>query len=687
MPSIVEPDGVLVDLATRHGLIGSLATATADPVVRAIGARNQARQRVMGQHLDRILTSLDVSGIPTAVVKGPAVSARYRDPLLRPFSDLDLLVRASDVERALAVLERDEAVPNIPPKRPKADKRDVTLIDRSGARFNVDLHWDLFDYSQFRGSASGAVEAAWDEATRVTDSSLGPRWDLPEWATWTFLAAHAMLDHRFRLILFRDLLELAGDGDTDWGTLARQAERWGLRSTTYLSCWLAAQLLGAAIPASFLDEVRPDSSVVRYLERSLPRLDVVRFDGHSVHPVNLAAVLLNDSPRQRFALAARAPVAFPAWRRRVGAEFDAGHGSPRHPRVLVVASTDRRRGAEVVSERLRDGLAARGWPIEAVSLTRSGDATTAAIEPLTELGPGEAGRFSREILVVLRRKVREFRPDVILANGGATLRYGVAAAVGSGAKVAYVGIGEPEYWFRSGWSRRANRALLRRTHRVFAVSETTRRQLVELEPRLETISAVAYTPIPDVWFTLPRADHTGPLRVVMVGSLSAEKDPLLGLRSVARSGDALLRLVGSGPLADDLRSEALALGMGDRLEMVGQVDDVTPHLAWADVLLLTSTTEGLPGAVIEAAAAGVAVITVDVGGVAEVVVDGESGFVVGERTTEAIGGALAILENDRDRCVEMGARGREHVRSRFSLGQVLTQYEALFEEAAHGPRR
>jgi hypothetical protein len=131
----------------------------------------------------------------------------------------------------------------------------------------------------------------------------------------SFLATHAILDHRFRLILFRDFLEMA-NGDVPWDDVITTAGRFGLRSTSYISLMMAAGALGADIPEAVLASLRPSSASVRYLEYGLPRTDFVRFDGYQTHPVNFASVLLNDSLWGRLALAARAPFAFRGWSER-----------------------------------------------------------------------------------------------------------------------------------------------------------------------------------------------------------------------------------------------------------------------------------------------------------------------------------------------------------------------------------
>ncbi len=660
----------LIELAQRHGLIGILAEQTDSSLIRAIHARETARAGVLSRHLHRILERFSDAGLRVAVIKGPAVALRYRSPSHRGFSDLDLLVETSQLESALGLLSDDEAVMGLPPKRPKADKRDIVLEDASGVRFNLDLHWDLFSYKQFMGVAEGATEAAWKEAKATPDSPLGPLWEIPDSFLIPFLAAHSVLDHRFRLILFRDFVELAGPR-LDWSAVESVAAVWGLRSTTYLGLWIGADAVGAGIPPEFLAALRPRSGALTYIERSLPRVDLARFDGHRPHPVNLAAVTLHDSFWRRTALMARAPAAFPGWRRRVASD----RTDRPAPRVLIAVSTDRRRGAEVFTERLRDGLCARGFVAEAVSLSRANEGPRVDIEALDDRSADEMTRFDWGVARSLRARIRWFRPDLLIANGGATLRYGVVAGTGTTSRLVYIGIGEPEYWIRSRLSRWANRMMLRRAHLVLAVSDRTRDQLLELEPRLDGRVHATYTGIPETLFRLTPQPPDGPLHIIMMGSLSGEKDPMRALDAAASIEDAILRFVGDGPLASDLAIAAERLGITDRVEFAGSVTDVTNHLQWAHVLILTSRSEGLPGAILEAGAAGIPTVTVDIGGVREAVIDGLGGYVVGDQ--QGLIRALRRLNGDREALKQMGQNARAHVAEHFALDDVVDNYARL----------
>lgn len=349
-------------------------------------------------------------------------------------------------------------------------------------------------------------------------------------------------------------------------------------------------------------------------------------------------------------------------------------------RVLIVTATDRRRGAEVFTERLGEGLTGHGWLVQTVSLTSSGDGRRVEVEPLTEVSSSRPGRLNRRISRALAGRIEEFAPDIVLANGGSTLRYGALATLSSEAPLVYIAIGEPKYWIRSAVPRAANRWMLGRVTMVLAVCEATKQQLLELAPTLAGRVHVTYTGVPDEMFTVRRSTLEGPLRVVMIGSLSDEKNPLLALRSIARVPAALLRLVGGGPLMDRLRDEVEMLGLSERVDLIGAVDDVVPHLEWANVLLLTSHTEGLPGAVLEAGAASVATVALDVGGVREAVSHEVSGIVVDPGNEGDVVAALSRLAGDPELVRRMGRAARLHMKERFAMDHIISGYAARLEE-------
>ena len=126
----------------------------------------------------------------------------------------------------------------------------------------------------------------------------------------------------------------------------------------------------------------------------------------------------------------------------------------------------------------------------------------------------------------------------------------------------------------------------------------------------------------------------------------------------AKGVDAYLALVGDGPLRDELKDKAEALGIADRTRFVGFRESVGELYAAFDVVALTSANEGTPVTVIEALACGLPVVATDVGGVSDVVQDGRSGFLVPANDVAAVAERLEQLAGDPKLCSVMGENGR-----------------------------
>lgn len=160
----------------------------------------------------------------------------------------------------------------------------------------------------------------------------------------------------------------------------------------------------------------------------------------------------------------------------------------------------------------------------------------------------------------------------------------------------------------------------------------------------------------------PRDRTPRPPTVVCVGNLRPEKDHVTLVRAFAdvRASvpSAVLVLVGGGPLRPDLERLVEAIGLTAAVRFVGAVPDVWPILASADVFALASKVEPLGIAVLEAMAAGLPTVTTDVGGLPEIVVDGQSGLLVAPGDVDALANALTRLLLADDRAASMGEAGR-----------------------------
>ena len=149
-------------------------------------------------------------------------------------------------------------------------------------------------------------------------------------------------------------------------------------------------------------------------------------------------------------------------------------------------------------------------------------------------------------------------------------------------------------------------------------------------------------------------------------------------RVVARCGDVRLLLVGDGPERSAIEAEIVRLNLQDVVQLLGQRDDVYQLLSAADVAMLTSLSEGIPVTLIEAMAAGLPVVATRVGGVEEVVEEGQTGLMVSAGDDAGLARAVDTLACNPALRTQMGSCGIDRARRLFSDQQMLGAYRELY---------
>lgn len=139
-------------------------------------------------------------------------------------------------------------------------------------------------------------------------------------------------------------------------------------------------------------------------------------------------------------------------------------------------------------------------------------------------------------------------------------------------------------------------------------------------------------------------------------------------------------IVGDGELHDELRAHPAAGQLGARLHWLGFTAAIEDVYFASDLVVLTSDNEGTPVSLIEAAACGRPVVSTDVGGVPEVVRDGQTGYVVAPDAEDVFAQRMADLLADPDRAARFGAAGREHVTANFTLQRLVDDLDTLYRD-------
>jgi glycosyltransferase involved in cell wall biosynthesis len=174
------------------------------------------------------------------------------------------------------------------------------------------------------------------------------------------------------------------------------------------------------------------------------------------------------------------------------------------------------------------------------------------------------------------------------------------------------------------------------------------------------------------------------LLVTTVANLRATKDhvALLNAAALVLERVPLVRflIVGQGPLESELRSLHHTLALGDRVQFLGQRDDVPSVLAASDVFALSSRFEGLPVALMEALASGLPVVATNVGGIPEIVTDGREARLVAPERHDLLAAALIeVLTDTQQRAAMVDAatvRGRQ-LDLRASIAEIESRYRTL----------
>ncbi|MBU2488620.1 MAG: glycosyltransferase family 4 protein [Proteobacteria bacterium] len=331
-------------------------------------------------------------------------------------------------------------------------------------------------------------------------------------------------------------------------------------------------------------------------------------------------------------------------------------------------------GGDGYEDRIRD----LGIPFHALPLDMRG------MNPLTDL------RYLASLVALFRRE----RPDVVhhftikpVIYGGVAARLaGVPRVVNTITGLGYAFTGD------RGWLTRLVGAMYRvslagDSHTWFLNPEDlacfTDRKIVALERAGilpgEGVDCGHFSPRPR-----PEGEGAAPL-VLYLGRMLGDK----GLRELAEAAgmvrqarsDVRFRLVGPRDVNNPsvIPAQDLERWVGDGLvEWPGATDDVRPHLAGADVVVLPSYREGVPRSLLEAGAMERPVVATDVAGCREVVEHGITGLLVPPRDAGALARAVESLLADPVRARQMGRAARERVLARFSEDRIIETVKASY---------
>lgn len=401
-------------------------------------------------------------------------------------------------------------------------------------------------------------------------------------------------------------------------------------------------------------------------------------------------------------------------------------------RVLILDTSPIRRGAQVFGQELAAHLNNKEYKVKRIYLFHPTESQTVPIGAENTVLPffensllEKFPSFQPGLLLKLKREIIDFDPQIILCNGSKTLKYGAWLSIfGFNGRARLIGrfIDDAVFWNKGGIKKWAYSNWINRLDGMVAVSQSS------LDSMIRHYNFTKPSRVIHRVFD-PRKFENAPTRnearkqlglsendevLLFLGNLTAQKRPDRFLEIVKQLIETRPNLkaliVGDGPLRRALenqvsgiqKKEARVKNQESRItnpETGYQVDDsdksnvlcvaswvsfkgyqqdVSTFLAAADILVLTSDTEGLPGVVLEAAHFGVPTVASEVGGIRECLIDGETGMLVPGRTVSQFCQKINFLLDHRQDLIAMGERAKSYTSQHFRMDQVVDQYLDFF---------
>ena len=296
-----------------------------------------------------------------------------------------------------------------------------------------------------------------------------------------------------------------------------------------------------------------------------------------------------------------------------------------------------------------------------------------------------------DLSVVIRmvRRLRDLAPSIVHTHLIHADIYGAIAARIAGVP-AVISSRHNDDPFRSQWPlslllRIVNRCI----NRFISISERVRVFTIENE-------RVPASLIDTVYYGLPGYEYNSGSMIDARSEFGLSKGPLLvcaarlteqkghkwllrAFRSVVdQLPEASLLLLGDGPLREHLEDTVINLGISKHVRFAGWRTDVMDILPSADLFVLASEWEGFGLVLLEAMSFSLSIVATEVGGIPEVVLDGETGWLVQAKDSDALAGSILAALRSPHQMLECGRMGKLRVQNTFSVEKMIVNTEKIY---------
>ncbi len=363
-------------------------------------------------------------------------------------------------------------------------------------------------------------------------------------------------------------------------------------------------------------------------------------------------------------------------------------------KIIQLVNSRRLRGAEIFAGQLTTELTNLGAEVHYVALYQEDGPLVAPENGKVIDLKGKRSRLINIVLIFrLCRLVLNFQPDVVQANAGDTLKYAVITRLftRSRFKLVFRNASLISRYLRSQVGTCTTKFLLQQADAIISVSDASRRDTIGLIPELSGRTTVV--PIGITFIPCKRSEAlSGPgPHLVHVGGFSFEKNHAGLLRIFTHVKKeiptAKLWLASDGPLRHQTELQARQLGIEASVTFLGSVSDPIDVIHAADALLLPSIIEGVPAVLLEAFWCGTPVVASSVGGIPEVVIHGETGWLVDPQDELAFADRVLSVLRDREGQATIIEAARRRVIAHHANEVIAKRFLAVYHQLTDQPEQ
>lgn len=356
--------------------------------------------------------------------------------------------------------------------------------------------------------------------------------------------------------------------------------------------------------------------------------------------------------------------------------------------ILMLVTKRQYRGAEISAYNLSKTLVEKGHKVIWVGLYASSDGESLFLEDSANYDlPESKSWLSYQKLKKLASIYSKYKPAIVQANGSDTLRYVVLLKLlGFKSKIVYRNISIISKWVNTKTKYYFSWFLFHYTDKVISVGEASLNDFRSFFSFSETKSKMIRRGIPLVkssFETIENIKYEYKIKnddfvFIHIGNFSKEKNHVFLLEVwenlKSRHTNIKLVLLGEGLMQKEIKKLIQKKNLSESIILPGLQPNIADWLAISKIMLLCSTVEGVPGVVVESSFQGIPTIAVDVGGVKEVLIDGENGILVSHHDVDLFVQQIEKLIINNELLKAFSQNSRLIVQDRFDLEKNTLEF-------------